>query len=307
MLTLYSSMRSIQIVDYAVKTSLGKRMVVKRPIKARGGEEAECSARNRTKSLDRHSAGPDLFCWRPVESWVRPSPPGSAWVLLSPALSELLVLNRSARNVVHYCSPFVLSIILTLSLNAMSVQPKPKLSFIQLLEREIETFNNSECELLSHQIDGFAYYYDILREDEASSAKNLTKQRHSESQRVRNLLVDIYTCVAQEVFVLSAVAVSIKTFISNTPVELIPALQKWWNGVSKPPGLTRVAKEVCQKYQVNNLVSEIRKRKLEKITAYGNSLHYVYCLILVLIVHRTRSITSSEPQFGLIHIRRGGG
>jgi hypothetical protein len=162
----------------------------------------------------------------------------------------------------------------------MSIQSRPKLSITELLEREIQTFINDNCELLSHQIDSFASYCEILREDEETSAKRQAKQRHSESQRVRNLLVDIYTSVGQEVFVLCAVAVPNKTLQSCISVELIPALQRWWAGVTRSPGLTRIAAEVCQTSSIDNLVSEIRRRKLEKITAHGSSMHHISCLRL---------------------------
>lgn len=146
----------------------------------------------------------------------------------------------------------------------MSATSKPRHTLIELLEKEIATFGDTPCPLLSYQIDGFTTYYEILREDEMSLAKR-TKQRRGERQRLCNNLTDIFLTIGAEVYLLGTLAAPMSILSTETSRELVPKLRLWWKSAPRPNALSLTAAELCSTYSIAALVSSCRKRKISRI------------------------------------------
>ncbi|QVM05880.1 hypothetical protein D8B26_000587 [Coccidioides posadasii str. Silveira] len=116
----------------------------------------------------------------------------------------------------------------------MSAASNPSDSLIELLEKELATFGDAApYPLLSYQINAFLSYYDILREDDASLAKR-RKQRRSERNRLRDLLIDIFIGVGAEVYLLCTLALPISRLSAEKSRDFIPKLRLWWKDAPRP-------------------------------------------------------------------------
>ena len=80
--------------------------------------------------------------------------------------------------------------------------------FIELLESERATFDDSPVPLPKYQNDGFTLCCELLREDQVSLAKR-SKQRRSTRVQAHTLLSDIFLGVGPEVFLLCTLSTSI--------------------------------------------------------------------------------------------------
>ncbi|KAF7509569.1 hypothetical protein GJ744_007969 [Endocarpon pusillum] len=132
--------------------------------------------------------------------------------------------------------------------------------FIELLESERATFDDSPFPLPKHQNDAFTLCCELLREDQVSLAKR-SKQRRSTRVQARTLLSDIFLGVGPEVFLLCTLSTSISKIASVALKGLVPELRRWWKAASHPHGLTETAKELCEANSISSLVVPIRKRQ----------------------------------------------
>ncbi|KAM5462976.1 hypothetical protein MferCBS49748_006203 [Microsporum ferrugineum] len=131
-------------------------------------------------------------------------------------------------------------------------------SLIELLEREIATFDEEPCALLSYQIDAFTSYYTLLREDETSLSKR-PKQRRCERQRLRNTLADIFIAIGAEFYVLCTLAVPRSRLVTEKSRELVPKLRLWWKSAPRPSSFILLATELCESYSIGTLISSHRE------------------------------------------------
>lgn len=193
---------------------------------------------------------PVRFCRRPsgskaFRSWLQ----GSLWRIRSPPTSFVSF-------------PSILDILQILL--AMSTSKPSNESLINLLEAEMKAFGDHPCPLLSWQLEAFHAYRTILEEDDASFALR-SKQRRSELGRVRDLLTDIFVGLGIEVFLLCILAIQPSKLAPIRPRAFIPLLRRWWSVSSPPRGLTLTAKEICETYAVDAVVSSLRSSKISKI------------------------------------------
>lgn len=119
---------------------------------------------------------------------------------------------------------------------------------ITQLEKEKAKFDDNTYPLSAGQATKIQPYSKLLKED-AQSLEARSKQRRSVRLRVRSLLMDIFSGIAQEVFFLCILAVPMTTLYTVDQDALIPSVRSWWNRVSHPLGLTRA----CQKYSIVTL------------------------------------------------------
>jgi hypothetical protein len=128
--------------------------------------------------------------------------------------------------------------------------------FIEQLETEKAKFDDDACHLSTHQSGAFQLCYELLREDVTSLAAR-SKQRRSVRLRARTLLVDVFNDLGCEMFLLCTVATTIST-LATIPVKgLVPALRKWWKGVSHPNGLRETASKVCESNSIRSSISAL--------------------------------------------------
>jgi hypothetical protein len=125
--------------------------------------------------------------------------------------------------------------------------------FIEQLERDRATFEDNAYPLPKYQSDAFQLCCELLREDATSLAKR-SKQRRSVRLRARTLLVDVFTGLGCEMFLLCTLATNISTLATIPIKDLVPTLRRWWKGVSHPNGLTETANKVCEANSISALI-----------------------------------------------------
>ena len=129
-------------------------------------------------------------------------------------------------------------------------------SLVDQLETERSTFDENAYPLAKYQQDAFQLCCDLLREPNVSKP---TKRDYARL-RARTLLLDVFTGLGAEVFVLCTLAVSI-TDLSKVPHKhALPTLREWWKKASHPPGLTVTATDLCVANAIGTLDAPGRKR-----------------------------------------------
>lgn len=149
--------------------------------------------------------------------------------------------------------------------------------FIEQLERERATFGDGACHLSTYQTGPFQLYCELLREDATSLAKR-SKQRRSVRLRARTLLVDVFSDLGCEMFLLCTLTTTIST-LATIPIKgLVPALRRWWKGVSHPNGLAETANKVCESNSINALISALTLLSTKRrISTDNNGLNTLLC------------------------------
>jgi hypothetical protein len=111
------------------------------------------------------------------------------------------------------------------------------------LKRELDIFDNNNL-LLTYQEKRFNSYKLILLEEQSAFAMRSSQDR---SRRVRNrdLLVNVFRALGQEIFVLCNISTAPTNLSALDRYRLIPELRKWWTNTSHPRGLAEVAAELC--------------------------------------------------------------
>ncbi|PVH98632.1 hypothetical protein DM02DRAFT_530790 [Periconia macrospinosa] len=162
-----------------------------------------------------------------------------------------------------------------------SSPPKSCDSLLERVERERATFDDEKVPLLSYQASAFISSYDLLREDAVSLAKR-SKQRRSERLRARTLLVDVFTGVSPEVFLLCVITTPITKLEKIPPKDIIPMLRVWWRAAPHPRGLTAVATELCDTNSIRTLISSYQQIQLsETSTDTGMSNMFLSMIVLI--------------------------
>jgi hypothetical protein len=136
---------------------------------------------------------------------------------------------------------------------------------LEQLETERSTFGDDAHPLPTYQQDLFRLCCNLLREEPMAQTQKSTKHCYARS-RARTLLVDVFTGLGAEVFLLCTLTMSI-TDLSKVPQKrMLPKLREWWKAATHPNGLTQIANELCNTNSINALVSPTRKRRHSEAT-----------------------------------------
>jgi len=135
--------------------------------------------------------------------------------------------------------------------------------FISLLVDELGTFEDETHPLLERQQAAFSACYALLRE--ALSLNQIPKQSYSRKKRAYTLLVDVLLGVGPEVFLLCTLSSNISKLATVEQKNLITDLRKWWKSSEHPPGLTTIAKTLCEANNIYELVRSKRKRSYSRV------------------------------------------
>jgi hypothetical protein len=172
----------------------------------------------------------------------------------------------------------------------------PHTLFIKQLAREKATLNENAHLLSENQGKSFQLCCELLREKATSLAKR-SRSRRSVRLRARSLLVDVFTGLGPEVFLLCTLAASISNLATIPKKGLVPELRRWWKTVSHPKGLTEIANQACQANSISGLIVPTAKRRLcgtADITGPEDSLRLKN---QVLISNRGRIIAKQTHPF----------
>jgi len=93
-----------------------------------------------------------------------------------------------------------------------------------------------------------------------SQTQNSTKHRYSRL-RARTFLLDVFTGLSSEVFLLCTLAVSITDLSKISHKNIFPTLREWWKTASHPRGLIEVANELCAANSIGTLATPPKKRQ----------------------------------------------
>ncbi|KAJ5489168.1 hypothetical protein N7539_004058 [Penicillium diatomitis] len=120
--------------------------------------------------------------------------------------------------------------------------PRPKTGILQLLQKELKTFDEENRPLLHDQDERLQLCLVLL---ESPVLTGLSEAQRFGRLRARKLLFDILRRLGEEVFFLFATAISI-TRLSRISEETVLEVRQWWKTIRKcPNGLTIKAKEIC--------------------------------------------------------------
>jgi hypothetical protein len=133
-------------------------------------------------------------------------------------------------------------------------------SLMERLELEKSTFDDDAHPLLRHQQDAFQLCCDLLRDNPMSQTQKSTKHRYSRL-RARTFLLDVFTGLGADVFLLCTLAVSITDLSKISHKSTFPTLREWWKTALHPRGLTEVANEICAANSIGTLATPPKKRQ----------------------------------------------
>ncbi|KAF2174574.1 hypothetical protein K469DRAFT_151886 [Zopfia rhizophila CBS 207.26] len=139
---------------------------------------------------------------------------------------------------------------------------------IEQLERARSTFDDKTSMLPTYQQEAFNKCHKLLRDGPISSATGASQR--SRVTRAHALLVDVFSQLGAEAFLLCTLATSITKLSSVTQNGLIADLRRWWEATSHPQGLTAVASDLCKTYSIESLVSPPRKRRISEVSAVAD-------------------------------------
>jgi hypothetical protein len=125
---------------------------------------------------------------------------------------------------------------------------------LEAIEAERASFNDEKVPLLSCHAAALKTAIKLLQEDEGSLKKR-SKQRRSERLKARTLLVDIYTGVGPEVFMLCVFATTITKLEKVPPKVAVPQLRALWKTKRLPKGFSETTTELCNAYSIDALIS----------------------------------------------------
>ncbi|KAF2843882.1 hypothetical protein T440DRAFT_559887 [Plenodomus tracheiphilus IPT5] len=125
---------------------------------------------------------------------------------------------------------------------------------LDAIEAERASFDDEKVPLLSCHAAALKTAIDLLLEDEVSLEKR-SKQRRCERLKARTLLVDIYTGVSPEVFMLCIFATTITKLEKVPPKVAVPKLRALSKTKPLPKGLIETTMELCNAYSIDALIS----------------------------------------------------
>ena len=131
---------------------------------------------------------------------------------------------------------------------------------LERLELEKSTFDDDAHPLLRRQQDAFQLCCDFLRDNPMSQTQKSTKHRYSRL-RTRTFLLDVYTGLGADVFLLCSLAVSITDLSTMQHKSTFPKLREWWKTTLHPRGLTEAANELCAANSIGALATPPKKRQ----------------------------------------------
>lgn len=133
-------------------------------------------------------------------------------------------------------------ILLNMSSSRRGKTARPKIGVIQLLQKELNTFDDETCPLLHYQHERLQLCLDLL---ENPVSTGLSEAQRFGRLRARKLLFDILRRLGEEVFLLCATAISI-TRLARISDKTVLEVRQWWKTIGNcPNGLIIKAKEVC--------------------------------------------------------------
>jgi hypothetical protein len=119
---------------------------------------------------------------------------------------------------------------------------RPKVGVIELLQKELSTFEDRTFPLLHYQNEKLQLCLDLL---ENPASTGLSEAQRFGRIRARKLLFDIFGLLGEEAFFLCAIAISI-TRLARMSDQTVLEVRQWWRSIGKcPNGLIIKAKEVC--------------------------------------------------------------
>ncbi|KAJ6061142.1 hypothetical protein N7499_003401 [Penicillium canescens] len=137
---------------------------------------------------------------------------------------------------------------------------RPKIGVLQLLQKELKTFDEENRPLLHHQDERLQLCLVLL---ECPVLAGLSEAQRFGRLRARKLLFDILRHLGQEVFFLFATAISI-TRLARISEETVLEVRQWWKTIRKcPNGLIIKAKEVRFKSLLNEKITNTSSRYAE--------------------------------------------
>lgn len=168
-------------------------------------------------------------------------------------------------------------------------------SLLEAMEIERASFTDEKAAILSYQAAALRTVLELLQEDTASLERR-SKQRRSERKRARAFLVDTYTGVSPEVFMLCIISTAISKMENLVPRLALPRLKTWLMGTSVPKGLTALTMEVCHVHSIGTLISS---HQTLISTNYDPLLCTEYSLSRLPVVHVGSRTVSAASCAGL--------
>lgn len=163
------------------------------------------------------------------------------------------------------------------------------------LEPEKSTFDDTPHPLLGYQQDAFQRCCDLLRDSTMSQTQKPTKHLYSRL-RARTFLLDVFTGLGAEVFLLCVLAVSI-TDLSKIPHRgIFPTLREWWKTATHPRGLTETANELCASISITSMTTPPKKRRSPD-NSIGTRVPLMLHVILILTereIHLRASVSNQH-------------
>ncbi|RAL09229.1 uncharacterized protein BO97DRAFT_187298 [Aspergillus homomorphus CBS 101889] len=138
----------------------------------------------------------------------------------------------------------------------------PKMGVIQLLRKELGTFDDENCALLQYQLDRLQICFTLLGDP---TPAGLSEAQRFGRLRARKLLFDILRRLGEEAFLLCATAISI-TRLARISGKTVLDIRRWWKTIGPcPTGLVIKAKEVCNaEFKKRYTAGEIQNSLLDE-------------------------------------------
>ena len=137
----------------------------------------------------------------------------------------------------------------------------------------------------------------LLQGNPMFQTQNSTKHRYSRL-RARTFLLDVFTGLSAEIFLLCTLAVS-TTDLSKIPHKNM--FREWWRTAPHPRGLTETANELCAANSIGTLATPPKKRQSSEdfIGVRAPFVFHVIQMLTELRIHHRASVSNWDS------IRRG--